>query len=74
VGEEALRLEGGEFGPIVELLASTTSVSALLPTGVPVWMYSSRVLTSISRCLAVMVMPKILSRWALASVLEFPGP
>src|SRR3954464_10125521 len=53
---------------IVELLVSTTSVSALLLTGVPVEMYSSRVLVSISRCLTEIVMPEILPRWSLASV------
>jgi hypothetical protein len=44
----------------------------LLPTGVPVWMYSSRVLTSISRCLTLIVMSKILSRCAFASVFGVP--
>src|SRR5919106_710596 len=43
------------------------SARALLPTGVPVEIYSSRVLINISCCLTEIVMLKILPRWLGAS-------
>src|SRR5918993_1841205 len=52
---------------IVELLASITSARALLPTGMPVEIYSSSVLISISCCLTEIAMVKILPRWQFSS-------